>query len=359
MNYTGENASERLIFADADNRDVSLYPSGNSYVLHLTRPIRNVERVDLVSARVPNTMYNLTDGSNVFAFNSSNVSLNPGFYSAYTLAQAVTSNATVALDYLPQEGHFIFSSPSAFSLKIQSQEFGTMTGLPKGTYVSSLATPLDPSYTGKYVVKSTTLVDFSLNEYIFLDIDELKTPFHVDTGALQGTTGTISGSNANRAFAPIIMDVGSACIKNFHENKDYRVSVDYPEPINSLQRLTVRWVDKSGNLLDFRGWNTNAFILRLHLTPDPEPTLPPPQPLEEIQIKRIVEAMKVQPPPPEPKRRFHWWIIILVLIGAIIAFKTLKGPGGQLGGRLGQVGPGPGLPAPVGPGLRVVPRVGS
>jgi hypothetical protein len=324
MNYTGESASTRLIFADSDSRDVTLYPNGNSYVLHLTRPIRNVERVDLVSARVPNTMYNLTNGSNVFAISGSNVNLNLGFYSAYTLAQAVTANAAVTLDYLPQEGHFIFSSVSPFTLKIQSSEFSSMVGLAKGTYTASLATTLDPSYATKYIVKSTTLVDFSLNEYIYLDVDELRTPFHVDTGALNGTTGTISGANTNRAFAPIIMDVGSACIKNFHENKDYRISVDYPEPINSLQRLTVRWVDKSGALLDFRGWNTNAFILRLHLTPDPEPTLPPPQPLEEIQIKRIVEAMKVAPPPPpEPKKsKIPWTMIVLVILFGIFIWKT-------------------------------------
>jgi hypothetical protein len=324
MNYTGENASERLIFADAANRDVTLYPQGNSYVLHLTRPIRNVERVDLVSARVPNTIYNLTDGSNVFSVNSSNVSLNPGFYSAYNLAQAVTSNASVNLDYLPQEGHFIFSlATSPFVLNINSKEFGTMVGLSVGSYTGTLATPLDPNYAGKFIVKSTTLVDFSLNEYVFLDIDELKTPFHVDSGAINGTTGTISGSNANRAFAPIIMDVGSACIKNFHENKDYRISVEYPEPINSLQRLTISWIDRSGNLLDFRGWNTNAFILRIHVTPDPEPTLPPPQPLEDVQIKRIVEAMKVAPPPPpEPKKRFQWWIIFLVILAGIVAWKS-------------------------------------
>ena len=324
MNYTGEAASERLLFADAANRDSNLYPSGSSYVLHLTRPIRNVERVDLVSARVPNTIYNLTNGSNVFSVNYSNVSLNPGFYSAYNLAQAVTANAFVTLDYLPQEGHFIFSSITpSFIINIQSNEFGTMVGLPIGVYTATAATALDPTYAGKYIVKSITLVDFSLNEYIFLDIDELRTPFNVDTGSLQGTTGTISGSNANRAFAPIIMDVGSACIKNFHENKDYRVSVDYPEPINSLQRLTVKWIDKSGNPLDFRGWNTNAFVLRLHVTPDPEPTLPPPIPLEEIQIKRIVEAMKVAPPPPpEPKKRIPWVFIILGLIAAIVVWKS-------------------------------------
>lgn len=315
--------SERLIFADSDNRDATLYPSGSSYVLHLTRPIKNIERVDLVSARVPNTMYNLTNGLNVFSFNSTNVSINPGFYSAYNLAQTVTASGRVNLDYLPQEGHFIFASGSIFTLQIQSGEFATMVGLEQKTYTAALATSLDPNYTGRYIIKSSTLVDFSLNEYVFLDIDELKTPFHVDTGALQGATGTISGSNANRAFAPVIMDVGSACIKNFHENKDYRISVDYPEPINSLQRLTVRWVDKAGNPLNFRGWNTNAFVLRLHLAENPAPTLPPPKPLEEIQIQRIVEAMKVAPPPPpEPKRRFHWWMIFLVILAGIIAWKS-------------------------------------
>ena len=334
--------SIRTIFADAENRDATLYPSGNSYVLHLTAPLKNIERVELVSARVPNTMYNLTDGSNVFAIGSVQVSLNPGFYSAYTLAAAVTANAAVSMDYLMQEGHFVFSSTGPFTLTIQSQEFATMAGLPLGAYAASLATTLDPTYSGKYIVKSTTLIDFSLNEYVYLDIDELRTPFSVDTGALQGTTGTISGSNVNRAFAPIIMDVGSSCIKNFHENKDYKVSVEYPEPINSLQRLTVRWFDKKGNLLNFRGWDTNAFILRLFLTPDPERVLPPPPPLEDVQIKRLVEAMQmVPPPPPEPKRRFHWWLIILVFIGAIVAWKTFRPSSTGTGGQLVQVGPVP------------------
>jgi hypothetical protein len=337
--------STRLIFVDAANRDTTLYPTGSSYVLHLTRPIRNIERVDLVSARVPNTMFNLTDGSNVFTLNSSNVSLNPGFYSAYTLAQDVTATNSVTLTYLPEEGHYMFSSSSAFTLTLNSSEFSRMVGLTKGqTYTASLAPSTYPNFTGKYVVKSTTLVDFSLNEYIYLDIDELRTPFNVDTGALQGTTGTVSGANANRSFAPIVMDVGSACIKNFHENKDYRVSIDYPEPINSLQRLTVRWVDKSGNLLDFRGWNTNAFILRLHLTPDPEPTLPPPEPLEEIQIKRIVEAMINTPPPPAPeKRKIPWFLIIAILIGIVVAWKSWpRGATGSVGPGAGpQVGPVP------------------
>ena len=357
MNYTGSANSVRLLFGDSLNRDITLYPNGNSYTLHLTRPIRNIERVELVSARVPNTMYNLTDGSNVLSVgtigSSSNVSLNEGFYSVYSLAADLSSVMTnVALAYIPEEGHFIFSGPgsSQFTIEIQSSQMATMLGLPLNTTLTSaLAGPTYPGYTGKYILTSTTLVDMSLNDIVYLDIEELRSPFNVDTGAIQPTTGTISGSNANRAFAPIAMDVGSACIKNFGENKDYRIGVDYPEPINSLQRLTVQWIDRDGTLLDFQGWNTNSFVLRLYLTPDPESTLPPPPPLEDTQIRRIVQAMTMVPKPPkeEPKKRFHWWLIVLVLLVLIVLYKTF-------GSRLGvpmqvQRGPmvgGPGVAPP-------------
>ena len=325
MNFT-PTAPTRLIFGDAANRDANLYPNGSSYVLHLTRPVRNIERVELVSARVPNTMYNLVNGSNVLTVNSSNVSMNPGFYSVYTLANDIsTLQPTVTLTYVPEEGHFIFSGSPQFTIKINSQELATMLGIAYNTTLTSaLAGPTDPAYTGKYIIRSSTLVDMSTTDMAVLDIEELRTPFNVDTGAIQGTTGTISGSNINRCFAPIILDVGSGCYKNFAENKDYRVSIDYPEPINSLQRLTVHWIDTQGNPLNFQGLNNNTFILRLYLTPDPEPTLPPPPPLEDTQIRRIVQAMTMVPKPPkeEPKKRFHWWMIVLVLLGLIIAWKT-------------------------------------
>ena len=329
MNFT-PTAPTRLIFGDAANRDANLYPNGSSYVLHLTRPVRNIERVELVSARVPNTMYNLVNGSNVLTVNSSNVSMNPGFYSVYTLANDIsTLQPTVTLTYVPEEGHFIFSGSPQFTIKINSQELAQMLGLARGqTLTSALAGPTDPAYAGKYIIRSSTLVDMSTTDMAVLDIEELRTPFNVDTGAIQGTTGTISGSNINRCFAPIILDVGSGCYKNFAENKDYRVSIDYPEPINSLQRLTVHWIDTQGNPLNFQGLNNNTFILRLYLTPDPEPTLPPPPPLEDTQIRRIVQAMTMVPKPPkeEPKKRFHWWMIILVLLGLIIAYKSWPRP---------------------------------
>ena len=316
---------ERLVFADSRNRDVTIYPSGNSYVLHLTTPIKNVSRVDLVSARVPNTMYNLKNGSNVFQINSSNVSINSGFYSVFGLAQVVTSNATVTLDYLQDEGHFIFSNKTSFSLTIFSSEFASLSGFRTGvTYTAASATTLDPDYSGKYIIKSETLVNMATNDYVFLDIDELRTPWHVDAKALVASTGTVAGSNANRSFAPIMLDVGSACIKNFHESKDYKISVNYPEPIGSLARLTVGWYDKDGALLDFRGWETNAFVLRIHVKDDEERRLPPPPPLHDVELKRIIEAMTLATPKEEkkPKRRIPWFLIILLAILGLVIYKT-------------------------------------
>jgi hypothetical protein len=337
-------ATERLVFADSENRDTSLYPSGNNYVLHLTTPIKNIERVDLVSARVPNTMYNLTDGSNVFSVGSSNVSIRPGFYSAYGIAGAITSNALVTLDYLPDEGKFMFSNAGVFSITIQSEEFAKIIGLSNAsTHTAVLADALDPSYAGKYIIRSTTMIDLTLNEYVFLDIEELRTPYNIDARKLEGATGTVSGSNANRNFAPIIMDVSSSCIKNFHENKDYRVSVEYPEPINVLQRLTVRWYDRDGNLLNFRGWNTNAFVLRIHVRAEPERTLPPPPPLQDVELKRIIDAMTLAlpPPPKEESKKFKipWFLLVLATLIGIFIWKTFRP----------QV--------PVGPQVPQVPRV--
>jgi hypothetical protein len=324
--------STRLIFADSRSRDVRLYPSGNSYTLHLTTPIKNVTRVDLVSARVPNTMYNLTVGSNVLAIGagSSNlISLNSGFYSAGGLASAMSAavNNAFSMNYLSNEGRFILSNAKSFAFRINSSELSTLMGIPQTTlFTSKLATSLDPCYSGMHIFKSNTMIHMNANEYIFLDVDELKTPSHIDTKALSGTTGTVSGSNINRAFAPIMMDVSSGGMKIYHENADYTVSVAYPEPINSLQRLTVNWYDTNGRRLNFMGSDNHAFILRAHVLEDDVRRLPPPPPLQDVEIKRIVEAMTmVPPPPPEKKTKIPWLIIFLVLIATFAAWKTLSG----------------------------------
>jgi len=48
-----QNDTEHVIFVDSATRDTTLYPNANSYVTYLTTPLRNISRVELVSAMLP------------------------------------------------------------------------------------------------------------------------------------------------------------------------------------------------------------------------------------------------------------------------------------------------------------------
>ena len=42
------------VYADSNNRNQILFPNSNSYTLYLTTPIRNIEKVEVLSAMLPN-----------------------------------------------------------------------------------------------------------------------------------------------------------------------------------------------------------------------------------------------------------------------------------------------------------------
>ncbi len=253
---------EHYVHVDSKNRDTALYPYGNAYVLHLPTTIKDVVRVDLVSAKVPNTLYNLTDGSNVLstASLSSNVSMNPGFYSAQLLADELNERLDIreAIQYSQAEGKFLYlTNESTSSITVYSQELAKMLGLDANkTYTVS---SLDVAVSGfSYAVKSERIADFSLNEFVFLDIEEFRSPFFSDAKSMP-----LSGTNAGNMFAAIPMDVPSTLVKTFKENTDYVVSMPM-NPRQTVSRLTIHWYDKNLRPLNFQGFENNGFLLRLH-----------------------------------------------------------------------------------------------
>lgn len=256
------------VFVDSRTRDATLYPSGNTYAVYLTNPVKNIYKINLLSAKVPNTTYNLTSGSSVLTINSTAMSLAPGYYSASTLASEMTntgnmSGTTVA--YLSSEGKYIFSSGSSFTLKPNTLEMATLLGFANNITVTSTlasANPIyvnNPTYTGKYILKSSNVADFTTNEMLFLDVEELRTQKTNMASRLTGNT--LVNSTVAHSFGAITMDVMSGSIKTFKE--DYLWSVDYPEQVTKLSKLTVNWRDINGNLVNFNGANNNSFVLKL------------------------------------------------------------------------------------------------
>lgn len=289
-----------IVYADSTQRDTTLYPSGNTYTLHLTNPVKNVTRVDLVSAVVPNTMYNLTGTSNVLTLGTSNVWLNPGFYSTSSLVNEFNASSQVTgtkLGYLCAEGRFIFYG-TLTSVTCLTAEIAKLLGLPYGT-TNALAVASNPAYanhttygTSTNYVKSSSIINLSPNEHIWLDIAEFRTPTTMDARRLVTSSNvrTTMSTTAGTSFALIPMDVTSGSFKSFKEQTDYSMSIEFPSRLDSLERLTVRWLDLNGNPLAFNGLDTNSFTLRVHtvLVPDvPERLTSLPAPVADQEKSKM------------------------------------------------------------------------
>ncbi len=307
------------VHVDSKNRDSNLYPHGNNYVLHLLNPIKNVSRVDLVTAKVPNSMYNLTDGQDVLSTSSVSVSLSNGFYSAQTLLSEIKQRLDVreSIEYIQSEGKFIYlTNESTSFITINKAELAKMLGMNVNhTYTVSL---LDSAISGfSYGVKSERVIDLSLNEFVFLDIEEFRTPFFDDAKSLP-----FSGLNAGNMFAVIPMDVPSTQVKTFKENTDYVMSMEVPT--KTLSRLTIHWLDKNLQSLNFQGYENNGFVLRIHtLSPDAgeeKQVLRPAEIEAQIeQIKRqIMEEEMLIKKPAKEKVRFGKWAVLLLILSVLV-----------------------------------------
>lgn len=269
------------LVVNSNLRDTTLYPSGNSYTMHLTNPIHDVTRVELVQASVPNVIQNLPDGANVISLDGSTFSLPNGFYSANGLAaevqNAIEPVTNVSVTYLSNEGKYLLSRPTTdpngnFTLTLSSTLATLMgfTSTSAGTS-ASVANDTPPTtfalyanndrYQNTTFLKSDQLVNLTADNYVFLDVAELNTSRMQQAQKIE--TNSFSTSASQNNFGPIVLDVSSGAIKHFSETSDYIYAVDYYPPISQLSRVTVRWRKTDGTPINFQGLNENSFMLKV------------------------------------------------------------------------------------------------
>lgn len=266
----------QYVFVDSVQRAT---PYGNNYTIDLTSDIKNVKQVDLVSASVPNVLFNITSGINCITCDGVPYSIPIGGYNAVQLAGAITCATPHKCDYvpLPYQGIFVFSNlNSSFTMTLNTPELQQRLGFSTKTVtsVSPVGTLLSEYYAScAGVAWSDQTVDLTTAQYAFLDIDEFRNNSLVDAKVRGSTTGNYGGDTIARTFAPIAMDVPPASIKTFKETSDYGYSVEFPgTPIPKISRLTVRWTDSQGKLIPFNGLERNSFLLRVHTVESPDDT---------------------------------------------------------------------------------------
>lgn len=244
------------VFVDSNNRTQG--DPSNSYRLELMSPLKNISKVELVSAKIPNSMYNVIIGS--IAINGVTSNIEPGFYNPCGLSSVVPG---VQTEYNPDTGRFTFSSILSFTIEALSKDLQKCLGLSSGVKTSTTNSD------GLYVVTSDSVVDMNVNDFIFLDIEELRSTSMVDCKVFTGNT--MSASTINSVFAVIPLDVDPGCMKFFKETSDYKMSTSFTAPIGTLSRLTIRWLDRNGSPLNFNGLDDNSFVLRVYTVSEPKP----------------------------------------------------------------------------------------
>jgi hypothetical protein len=299
----------REIYIDSRRR---AEPYGNSYTLFIQNPLKNVTRAELVSATVPNTIYNITNGVNIFSVNeTTNCSVANGFYSSTSLVSTVSKGdfEGVSLSFMCEEGKFIFHSDNSFTINVYSSEFSTITGIQRlETLTSRIASFENDIYStspyfGKHFIKSSNVSNFkTCGEYIYLDIDELRRPHSIDA------VNNVYNSQSSTIFAVIPLDVSSGCIKTFKEHTDYKIVVEYPKPIDQIDRLTVRWLDYEGNPVNFNGVDENALILRFYED----------KPVQQVPLEQKEDPRPMKISRPDKKTVFTILLFAIIFIASLI-----------------------------------------
>lgn len=313
------------LYVTSENRDETLYPSGNSYVLNLTQPIKDVKKVELVHVSVPNTLYNITTSDEGTIFFSNIITgqtvsdlteyhFSEGYFTSNGIATEITNavflGSNVTVTYLQDEGKFLFSRPTSvgpFSMQVNNDTLAKILGLSSTGILDSSNVAVDTSlnvpiysnntlYLDKEFIKSDKVSNPSINDGIFLDIEELRSNFNIDAKKIIQPDGTFSSKNIMRTFGFIPLDTNSGNVKIF--NEDYRYIIDYPHPIDKIEKLTINWLNKNGDKVNFNGYDDNSFILRFFTTRELFPEVEPddgkiPEPIaipEELEYGNRIDA---------------------------------------------------------------------
>ena len=272
-----------------DSRDRDPNESANNYVMYMTEPVKQIKEVIIRDIQVPNSTYNVVEGKNGFVITTPsvvNVLVAPGSYSGLDLATHIFNLTTTNPNLEPNwnvvydtgSKKFIFTQgPTPFNVIFNpgSEELADTLGFNTlGPFPSPTPNPLPAYYINNItlqdeVVASERIANLIKDKYFYLEIAELSDP-RVQTAKRPNYTLDVNnlsqgfeGNNLSRIFGKVPVYAGPGNDVFFDRNSTFKLVRSYVSPLSSLSRLSIKWMDYAGNLIEFNGLDENSFTLEL------------------------------------------------------------------------------------------------
>ena len=136
----------KTVFVSSSARTSVDSPS-SSFTVYLQNPVKDVFKAELLYASVPNSVYNLTNGSNVIQIDGNTYSIPTGYYGvtglATELTYAIKPLSNVTATFLSNEGKYVLWRPDGpFTANVLSSELSDLLGIPVAVQQSSETPPL-------------------------------------------------------------------------------------------------------------------------------------------------------------------------------------------------------------------------
>ena len=249
--------SNHTLIVSSVQRNYSLYPNSNKYLVELAQPYRNVEKIELVAVMLPKTEYNINTNNNIIKININNgdyvyLSLTPGQY--------IIGTNVLGEDYSSNGSPFI----SGLIAELLTQ-LNTI-----GNFKICLVTAPPPNGTGPYasllnriLIQNTDSndfsIDFTVNNSAYEILGFTKTVYYSGNNDIYGLTDG-SCTPADLVNSPVSITNSLLSLHDYNLN-------DYPNYIildlsigrNSMNRNES--IDKSIN---------NSFCIILYDANDPD-----------------------------------------------------------------------------------------
>lgn len=261
-NIYREYEKTHYVSIDSRDRNHDQYES-NDYKVNLPFELKDVKRIELINATIPNTQYSINSTNNKLFFQELNsqvsggtyytATITPGYYTITTLISAIQTqlNAVGSSGYTVQQVGSkvriisdVTGGDNIFNLVFQGDD-EIYESTTRTTYINNSIGPIigfdKLNYTGSTNYTSPFNYNITSSKYIYLKIKNLNNK-------------TFSSNEGDMIFGKLIFDnVGSGEILYYTQKKSNVISQDFKPPLEKLSKLEISFTSYDNNLYDFNG----------------------------------------------------------------------------------------------------------